>query len=46
VEHDDAPDDETPTATSPRPRNPAGSANTAWTSRKYLANLAIKGRGR
>ena len=23
---------------SPRPRNPAGSANTAWTSRKYLAS--------
>ena len=26
---------------SPRPRNPAGSANTAWTSRKYLAELDI-----
>ena len=41
VEHDDAGDDETPDATSPRPRNPAGSANTAWTGRKYLANLEI-----
>jgi sugar phosphate isomerase/epimerase len=45
VEHDDAPDDETADATSPRPRNPAGSANTAWTSQKYLANLEIP-RGR
>jgi sugar phosphate isomerase/epimerase len=41
VEHDDAPDDETPTGASPRPRNPAGSANTAWTSRKYLAELEV-----
>jgi sugar phosphate isomerase/epimerase len=41
VEHDDAPQDETADATSPRPRNPAGSANTAWTSRKYLAELEI-----
>jgi len=41
VEHDDAGDDETPTDTSPRPRNPAGSANTAWTGHKYLANLQI-----
>jgi sugar phosphate isomerase/epimerase len=46
VEHDDAPDDETAAVPqgqplSPRPRNPAGSANTAWTSRKYLANLEI-----
>jgi sugar phosphate isomerase/epimerase len=41
VEHDDAPQDETPDATSPRPRNPAGSANTAWTSRKYLAELEV-----
>jgi sugar phosphate isomerase/epimerase len=41
VEHDDAGNDETTDATSPRPRNPAGSANTAWTSRKYLANLDI-----
>jgi sugar phosphate isomerase/epimerase len=41
VEHDDAGDDETLDATSPRPRNPAGSANTAWTGRKYLANLEI-----
>jgi sugar phosphate isomerase/epimerase len=41
VEHDDAGADETVDATSPRPRNPAGSANTAWTSRKYLANLEI-----
>jgi sugar phosphate isomerase/epimerase len=46
VEHDDAPEDETPDATSPRPRNPAGSANTAWTSRKYLAGLEIRRRGR
>ena len=44
VEHDDAPDDETPTAASPRPRNPAGSANTAWTSRKYLAELEVRRR--
>ena len=44
VEHDDAGDDETPDATSPRPRNPAGSANTAWTGRKYLANLELPGR--
>ena len=49
VEHDDAPDDETPAVApgsppAPRPRNPAGSANTAWTSRKYLANLEIRGR--
>jgi sugar phosphate isomerase/epimerase len=47
VEHDDAPDDETvgggnpPLPLGPRPRNPAGSANTAWTSRKYLAELEI-----
>jgi sugar phosphate isomerase/epimerase len=46
VEHDDAGDDETPDATSPRPRNPAGSANTAWTGRKYLANLEIPRRRR
>jgi sugar phosphate isomerase/epimerase len=46
VEHDDAPDDETPTPVSPRPRNPAGSANTAWTSRKYLAELEVRRRGR
>ena len=50
VEHDDAPDDETASlppgspAGTPlpvKPRNPAGSANTAWTSRKYLAELEI-----
>jgi sugar phosphate isomerase/epimerase len=50
VEHDDAPDDETaslPPGSPPgtllpiRPRNPAGSANTAWVSRKYLAELEI-----
>jgi sugar phosphate isomerase/epimerase len=46
VEHDDAPDDETAsvppgTPLSPRPRNPAGSANTSWVSRKYLAELEI-----
>jgi sugar phosphate isomerase/epimerase len=46
VEHDDAGNDETVDATSPRPRNPAGSANTAWTSRKYLANLEIARRRR
>lgn len=46
VEHDDAGTDETVDATSPRPRNPAGSANTAWTGRKYLANLEIPRRGR
>jgi sugar phosphate isomerase/epimerase len=46
VEHDDAGDDETPDAGSPRPRNPAGSANTAWTSRKYLANLELRRRRR
>jgi sugar phosphate isomerase/epimerase len=46
VEHDDAPDDETANSTSPRPRNPAGSANTAWTSQKYLANLKIPRRRR
>jgi sugar phosphate isomerase/epimerase len=46
VEHDDAGTDETVDATSPRPRNPAGSANTAWTGRKYLANLEILRRGR
>jgi sugar phosphate isomerase/epimerase len=46
VEHDDAGDDETADATSPRPRNPAGSANTAWTGRKYLANLEIPRRRR
>ena len=45
VEHDDAGADETLDATSPRPRNPAGSANTAWTSRKYLANLEFGKRG-
>lgn len=46
VEHDDAGTDETVDATSPRPRNPAGSANTAWTGRKYLANLEIPRRRR
>jgi sugar phosphate isomerase/epimerase len=46
VEHDDAPDDETANASAPRPRNPAGSANTAWTSRKYLAELDISKRRR
>jgi hypothetical protein len=46
VEHDDAGDDETPDASSPRPRNPAGSANTAWTGRKYLATLEIPRRRR
>jgi sugar phosphate isomerase/epimerase len=45
IEHDDAGDDETPTDTSPRPRNPAGSANTVWRGRKYLANLELKRRG-
>ena len=46
VEHDDAPDDETAGPTAPRPRNPAGSANTAWTSRKYLAELEVRRRRR
>ena len=41
VEHDDAPSDETADGAAPRPRNPAGSANTAWTSRKYLDELEI-----
>jgi sugar phosphate isomerase/epimerase len=41
VEHDDAPADETIDGASPRPRNPAGSANTSWVSRKYLAELDI-----
>jgi sugar phosphate isomerase/epimerase len=44
VEHDDAGNDETADATSPRPLNPAGSANTAWTGRKYLANLKTRRR--
>jgi len=44
VEHDDAPDDETASGTAPRPRNPAGSANTSWTSRKYLAELEVRRR--
>jgi sugar phosphate isomerase/epimerase len=46
IEHDDAGADETIDATSPRPRNPAGTANTVWTSRKYLANLEIPKRDR
>jgi len=41
VEHDDAGADETVDPAAPRPRNPAGSANTSWTSRKYLAELEI-----
>ncbi|GAB2882303.1 sugar phosphate isomerase/epimerase family protein [Streptomyces mayteni] len=45
VEHDDAGMDETVDGTSPRPRNPAGSANTAWTGRKYLGDLEIPRRG-
>jgi sugar phosphate isomerase/epimerase len=45
VEHDDAPQDETIDGTSPRPRNPAGSANTSWVSRKYLASLEVPRRG-
>jgi sugar phosphate isomerase/epimerase len=44
VEHDDAPADETGDSAAPRPRNPAGSANTAWTSRKYLAELEVSRR--
>jgi sugar phosphate isomerase/epimerase len=45
IEHDDAGDDETPDATSPRPRNPAGPANTVWTSRKFLGEVrAPRGR--
>jgi hypothetical protein len=46
VEHDDAPDDEQRDCGATRSRNPAGSANTAWASRKHLANLEIKRRGR
>ena len=45
VEHDDAGSDETLDGNAPRPRNPAGSANTAWTSARYLAELEIR-RGR
>jgi sugar phosphate isomerase/epimerase len=45
VEHDDAGADETPMGSSPRPRNPAGSANTSWTSRKYLSALDVRRRG-
>jgi sugar phosphate isomerase/epimerase len=41
VEHDDAGSDETADSSSPRPRNPAGSANTSWVSRKYLAELEV-----
>jgi len=44
VEHDDAPDDETANSAAPRPLNPAGSANTSWTSRKYLAELKVRKR--
>jgi len=44
IEHDDAGLDETVDATSPRPANPAGSAHTVWTGRKYLANLEFKRR--
>jgi sugar phosphate isomerase/epimerase len=46
VEHDDAGQDETADGAAPRPRNPAGSANTSWVSRKYLANLDVRRRGR
>ncbi|GAA2448025.1 hypothetical protein GCM10010191_76750 [Actinomadura vinacea] len=46
VEHDDAGVDETTDASSPRPLNPPGSANTAWTGRKYLGDLKIPRRGR
>jgi sugar phosphate isomerase/epimerase len=50
VEHDDAPEDETNDVQGQplvrRPRNPAGSANTSWVSRKYLANLEVRRRGR
>jgi sugar phosphate isomerase/epimerase len=46
VEHDDAPEDETNDVQGQplvrRPRNPAGSANTSWVSRKYLANLDVR----
>jgi sugar phosphate isomerase/epimerase len=48
VEHDDAPEDETNDMQGQplvrRPRNPAGSANTSWVSRKYLANLDVRRR--
>lgn len=39
IEHDDAGQDETPDEDSPRPPNPAGSANTVWLGRKFLSNL-------
>jgi sugar phosphate isomerase/epimerase len=45
VEQDDAGNDETADGAAPRPQNPAGSANTSWVSRKYLAELEIP-RGR
>ncbi len=45
VEQDDAGNDETANGTAPRPQNPAGSANTSWVSRKYLAELEIPRRG-
>lgn len=44
VEHDDAGTDETLDSAASRPRNPAGSANTAWTIRKHLAELEISRR--
>lgn len=45
IEHDDAGNDETVDDAAPRPRNPAGSANTVWRGRKYLANLEVSRRG-
>jgi hypothetical protein len=51
VEHDDEtaslpPGTPAGTPLPVKPRNPAGSANTAWTSRKYLVDLEIPGRHR
>jgi sugar phosphate isomerase/epimerase len=41
VEHDDAHTGPTAEPGSPKPLSLAGSANTAWTGRKYLAGLAL-----
>jgi len=39
IEHDDAGKDQVEEGSARRPPNPAGEANTVWSSRKYLANL-------
>jgi len=41
IEHDDAGRDETVDDNAPQPPNPAGSANTVWTGRKYLSSLEV-----